>query len=200
MRIIEIAELSEFTDVAESDFGSISPSKKGVYYFYDKYDCIIYIGKSKSFRSRFSAHRSGSYFFAHVVKARLFEIESEVDRDIYETYFINKYSPQYNRGKMWSKADLHDYQQELYDLEIEIDEIDSEIEMLLSDFEDYDGIDVCSCVEDIWEGTDFEAYDDEDRLTYSLGESLHQGIRLEELREDREKLNTRLKHIKSFIF
>src|SRR5690606_22856654 len=100
---IKIRESNEYFFVNPDTIGATRAGVVGVYYFYEKFRDVIYIGKTKSFRNRFTQHSRGTYFFPHVTKIKAFPIEREVDRDIYETYFINVYHPQYNVSKKWKE-------------------------------------------------------------------------------------------------
>src|SRR5690349_20065563 len=73
-----------------------------VYRFLDKNDEIIYIGKSKNIKKRTNSHFSG---FGHLPtecyraadRIEYIEIESKIEMDIKELYYIDKIKPKYNQ-------------------------------------------------------------------------------------------------------
>jgi hypothetical protein len=80
------------------------PRIGGVYLFYSENNTILYVGKTNDLGLRINGHLSGrsgnTKCFKHLFhKATMYFIESEADRDIYETYFINKLSPLFNISK-----------------------------------------------------------------------------------------------------
>lgn len=172
---VKLEEPRDYFFVNPANISATSVGTGGMYYFYDKFGDVIYIGKTKSFRRRFAQHSSGSYFFAHVTKIKAFTIEREVDRDIYETYFINVYYPQYNVGKKWKEAPKVDYLSLIESYEEDILEIMDEIEELREVFEETDYDDV----ED--DGWNFA--NERDRLYAELGEQLYAAERLNYLRK-----------------
>lgn len=172
---VKLEEPRDYFFVNPANISATSVSTGGMYYFYDKFGDVIYIGKTKSFRRRFTQHSNGSYFFAHVTKIKAFPIEREVDRDIYETYFINVYYPQYNIGKKWRERPKSDVLSIIERYEDEILEIMDEIVELREVFEESDYDDV----ED--DGWDFA--NDRDRLYAELGEQLYAAEQLKHLRK-----------------
>lgn len=77
------------------------PSYGGVYAFYSSEGYLIYIGKTNSFKSRFSIHLQ-SYIKKFVYSVEISKLDYEVDREIYETYYINKHKPLFNTKKVFS--------------------------------------------------------------------------------------------------
>lgn len=84
-------------------------SKKFIYFFYDSNDNLLYIGKTINLISRLKCH-----FSKEVVKVEpwkelvdkdkiiIYECKTCTDLDVYETYFINKYHPEYNKDKVYN--------------------------------------------------------------------------------------------------
>lgn len=173
---IKLEEPRDYFFVNPANISATSVSTGGMYYFYDKFGDVIYIGKTKSFRTRFAQHSRGSYFFTHVTKIKAFPIEREVDRDIYETYFINVYYPQYNVGKKWkepSKADRLVAIERCEDKLLEIMDEISELREIFTESE-YD--------ETENDGWDFA--NERDMLYAELGEQLYAIERLKYLRRE----------------
>lgn len=170
---IKLEEPRDYLFVNPANISATSVGTGGMYYFYDKFGDVIYIGKTKSFRKRFAQHSRGSYFFTHVTKIKAFPIEREVDRDIYETYFINVYYPQYNVGKKWKEPAKVDQLSLIESYEEEIIELIDEIAELREVFEESDDE-----LDNEW---DFA--NDRDRLYAELGEQLYAADRLKQLRK-----------------
>jgi hypothetical protein len=88
-----IADLNDYEDIG------------GIYRIYSETGKILYVGKAKCFKSRVGAHLRGTTNTSNVSHlfhyAEIFELKNEVDRDIYETYLINKLKPKYNVSKVY---------------------------------------------------------------------------------------------------
>lgn len=190
--LITIAEPTEFIKVNPANIGATPVGIGGMYYFYDKFGDVIYIGKTKSFRNRFVQHRRGSYFFRHVTFIKAFPVKREVDRDIYETYFINVYRPQYNVGKKWEEAPEIEYIELLERYEEEIIEIEAEISELREVFEEYDN--EFSEPQDDWDYAN-----ERDKQYAELGGQLYAAERLKELRKRLRKVKSKRDSVKSFV-
>jgi len=69
-----------------------------VYRFLNKEGEIIYVGKSKNVISRVINHNNLSEkCYEEVEFIDFAKLNNETERDIYEVYYINKYSPKYNK-------------------------------------------------------------------------------------------------------
>lgn len=189
--VIIITEPKEYVELSVDDIEKQSPIYGGFYYFYDKYDEIIYVGKTKCFHKRFMSHRRKSYFFAHVSKIRAYHVSDEVERDIYETYFINAYRPQYNIAKKWDSAAETDYLEDIALIEEELAELESERDALMEELAELD-------VVDLDEKDDY--YDDQMRLTIELGTNLRAAERIPEIDKEIKSVKSRLKYAKSLAF
>jgi len=65
----------------------------GVYFIYDDNDEVIYIGKSSNLDKRIKTScdaKKGKY-------VRVAEMENKIDATIYESYYISKLSPKFNK-------------------------------------------------------------------------------------------------------
>ena len=80
-----------------------------VYFFYDHSNTLLYIGKSIRLLNRMRQHFSLELLIIEEWKnkvdkknVKLYQCNNICDLDIYETYFINKYSPIYNQDKKFN--------------------------------------------------------------------------------------------------
>jgi len=101
--VITLPELkfSRYYKVAERK--AIDDEIPGIYLFLnDNYD-LMYIGKSINIKSRIYSHLIGTdntQEVKHNFKMfRYAEVKDPVDREIYETYYINLWKPKLNRSK-----------------------------------------------------------------------------------------------------
>lgn len=68
-----------------------------IYRFLDSQNNILYVGSSSSFDTRLAGHcHLPKECYSQVEKIEVFCCGNEADMYLYETYFINKYKPQYN--------------------------------------------------------------------------------------------------------
>ena len=74
----------------------------GHFAFYSKEGYLIYIGKSVSFRYRFYSHNMNSKFKKFIYTIEMYRLDSETDREIYETYLINEWKPLFNTKKTYT--------------------------------------------------------------------------------------------------
>lgn len=80
-----------------------------VYFLYDSDKNLLYIGKTTSLRTRLSHHfsKETDYEWKQTVDKEniiVFKCENGCDLDVYETYFINKYYPKYNKDKVFNSS------------------------------------------------------------------------------------------------
>lgn len=68
-----------------------------IYKFIDSDNKVIYIGKTKDLKRRLRQHKREKEWFNEVNKIYFAECLNETDLNIYEVYFINKYTPIYNK-------------------------------------------------------------------------------------------------------
>lgn len=90
--------------IQKSDFLAL-PEEQGIYYFKDKNQKIIYIGKAKNIKKRVHSHFSGnsntgskSYFINKLYHIDFQLIQNELLVDIIEATEIKKHWPPYNRS------------------------------------------------------------------------------------------------------
>lgn len=92
----------EFSDVYSVDDYKICEKEPGIYRLYNKDMKLMYIGKAKFLGARVKQHSTGdkglnhNYFFFDFC-----ELNCHVDREIYETYYINLLMPPINRSKVF---------------------------------------------------------------------------------------------------
>ena len=79
-----------------------------VYFLYDTSKTLLYIGKTTSIRERIAQHISRPLMEKESWRKEinlddilLYYCRNKCDMEIYETYFINKYKPKYNRDKVY---------------------------------------------------------------------------------------------------
>jgi hypothetical protein len=107
--VINIKHPDKWRTITIESIRELPPNIGGVYALKDRFDNVIYVGKSVQFRSRLATHARGygrsGLFINHVVKADLYRIDSDFEREIYETYLINYYAPKYNIAKVYDDVD-----------------------------------------------------------------------------------------------
>ena len=79
-----------------------------IYFLYDTFNNLLYVGKSISLKNRLIAHFSKTAIEQDQWKTEVDQeniiihlCNNECDLDIYETYFINKYKPKHNKDKVF---------------------------------------------------------------------------------------------------
>jgi len=88
------------------------PSKTGVYFFYNEHNQIIYIGKSKSIKSRIEQHlrntknEKGALMIQEIVRIEYELTGSELIALLHESYLVKLHKPKYNRAL---KKDMFSY-------------------------------------------------------------------------------------------
>lgn len=80
-----------------------------VYFLYDSSKNLLYVGKSISLKNRLMSHFSKDLLESEPWKNEvdqeniiIYHCANDADLDIYETYFINKYRPRYNKDKVFT--------------------------------------------------------------------------------------------------
>ncbi|UHA75463.1 nucleotide excision repair endonuclease [Paenibacillus sp. 481] len=91
-----------------TDFHLITREKGGIFMFYNAKDELLFVGKARKLRPRIKKHFEDSVsvmkkYRDEVTKIEICEIDSAVDREIYETYIINKFQAKYNIEKVFYK-------------------------------------------------------------------------------------------------
>ncbi|MFD2115353.1 nucleotide excision repair endonuclease [Paenibacillus yanchengensis] len=90
-------------------FHLITREKGGFFAFYNDKDELLFVGKARKLRPRIKKHFEDSVSVMknhrnEVKKIEVYEIEDPVDREIYETYMINKFKAKYNIEKVFYKS------------------------------------------------------------------------------------------------
>lgn len=90
------------------DFHMIPRDKGGIILFYNENDELIFVGKARKLRPRVKKHFEDnvSPIKEHrneVKKIDILLVEDAMEREIYETYMINKLHAKYNVDKVFYK-------------------------------------------------------------------------------------------------
>lgn len=77
-----------------------------IYKFLNKYNEILYIGKTIDINDRMQTHfgsngHLGKYKYSQVHKIEYIECDNNADMSVKEIYFINKYKPPFNTSTLW---------------------------------------------------------------------------------------------------
>lgn len=197
--MIKITMPSDNMSLKESE-ALRAPRRGGIYYFFDRFGTIMYVGKSKDLNRRIREHQRNSHFYIYVHYIKLFFADSELEREMYETYAINKHKPRYNSAKVYEDPDNAEYVLELDAIDERMDEIEYLIKEARSRFWYSSGY--------FWtRETDSEHirnveeshYDSESYAWAELGEDLRATEDLRELRAEKIRLRGRRKTVESFI-
>ena len=89
-----------------TDFHLITREHGGIFMFYDANDKLLFAGKARKLRQRIKKHFEDSVspmkkYREEVAKIEICLVEDPVERDIYETYIINKQRAKYNIDKQF---------------------------------------------------------------------------------------------------
>lgn len=90
-----------------TDFHLITRDKGGIFMFYNEKDELLFAGKARKLRPRIKKHFEDnvSEMKNHrdeVHKIEVCVVEDPVERDIYQTYIVNKLQAKYNVEKKFS--------------------------------------------------------------------------------------------------
>jgi GIY-YIG catalytic domain len=88
------------------DFHLIPRDKGGIFLFYNINDELLFVGKARKLRQRIKKHFEDnvSPIKSHrdeVYKIEVCVVDDPMDREIYETYIINKLQAKYNVDKVF---------------------------------------------------------------------------------------------------
>ncbi|QQZ11321.1 nucleotide excision repair endonuclease [Heyndrickxia vini] len=91
-----------------TEFRQISREKGGIILFYNDKDELLFVGKARKLRQRVTKHFDDnvSAIKKHrdeVQKIAVVYVENPMEREIYETYIINKFQAKYNIDKVFYK-------------------------------------------------------------------------------------------------
>jgi excinuclease UvrABC nuclease subunit len=96
------------SDYGFTDYHRIPRDKGGILLFFDANDELMYVGKARKLRPRLKKHFEDnvSPIKLHrdeVYKIAVFTVEDPMEREIYETYIINKLKAKLNVDKVFYK-------------------------------------------------------------------------------------------------
>lgn len=134
-----------------------TPILGGVYVMKGERDFTIYVGKTVNFLRRMKEHRKASEFFRHIVYVEFYELRDEFEKDVTETFLINKLKPKFNKAKTFHKQ--QDYEDLLYEIEeklIHLYEQADELREVISPADYYD-----EYLEDIYSYDEYDDYEAE---------------------------------------
>ncbi|MCM3667851.1 nucleotide excision repair endonuclease [Mesobacillus maritimus] len=88
------------------DFHQIPRDKGGLILFYNRSDELLFVGKARKLRQRVKKHFEDNVspiknHREEVYKIEVMVVEDPMDREIYETYMINKLQAKYNVDKVF---------------------------------------------------------------------------------------------------
>jgi len=85
------------------NYSEIKNNLKGVYFFFNNKDELVYVGKTENVKNRVRHHWFGitntKHYFDEFNYVDVYEVDCAIERDLYETYFINKEDAAYNLSK-----------------------------------------------------------------------------------------------------
>ncbi|MFX3673079.1 MAG: nucleotide excision repair endonuclease [Paenisporosarcina sp.] len=89
------------------DFHQIPRDKGGIIMFFNRENELLFVGKARKLRQRVKKHFEDNVspiknHREEVSKIEIFFVEDALDREIYETYAINKLVAKYNVDKKFS--------------------------------------------------------------------------------------------------
>ena len=96
----QLSHINGFTD-----FHLISRETGGIFMFYNEQDELLFVGKARKLRPRIKKHFEDTVSPVknhrdEITKIEVCVVEDPVDREIYETYIINKFRAKYNVDKV----------------------------------------------------------------------------------------------------
>jgi hypothetical protein len=88
-----------------TDFHLITREKGGIFMFYNAKDELLFVGKARKLRPRIKKHFEDTVspmknHRDEVAKIEVCVVEDPVEREIYETYIVNKSRAKYNVDKV----------------------------------------------------------------------------------------------------
>ncbi|MGB2991652.1 MAG: nucleotide excision repair endonuclease [Paenisporosarcina sp.] len=89
------------------DFHQIARDKGGIIMFFNKEEELLFVGKARKVRQRVKKHFEDNVspikdHRDEVTKIKIFYVEDAMEREIYETYIINKFVAKYNIEKKFA--------------------------------------------------------------------------------------------------
>lgn len=177
--------------IAVDDFVNIDRTLRGIYVFRGKYGDCLYVGQTKSFRSRFMSHLASSMFSRLIYSADIYRVDDPYTREIFETVFIDELKPYYNRAKSFGK------QRARYDAVcFEIESLEGE--RLALEEERAEILDAVNRPEDheLRPYDPYEEYTDFDEAVYAIfGEDLRMTERVPEIDAEISRINGEIRRL-----
>ena len=89
------------------DFHQIARDKGGIIMFYNKEEELLFVGKARKVRQRVKKHFEDNVspikdHRDQVTKIKIFYVDDAMEREIYETYAINKLNAKLNVDKKYT--------------------------------------------------------------------------------------------------
>lgn len=185
---INISLPDTFRDVSKDNTRDSASIKSGVYVFYDSNSIALYVGKTSKFTRRMKEHAKSSPFFHMANYVRVYELESEYEKDIIESYLINSLKPQYNKAKTFYMQE--DYEEMLYEIDERINDLIDRLNDLKEFLDPFDYSDVYDDVYFEWE----EEHDAYEEITINLDKAAIQR-EIDEINYEISKLRKRKQSI-----
>lgn len=193
--MINIEEPESYTRITVREVETFRLHEAGVYYLENHHGEVIYIGKTGNFRRRLREHLRGrgnsAAFCNHINTVRLYEIKDEYQREMYETFLINKYKPYYNIGKVFDNDKGNEAFNQYHKIQAELTDVQEQRREVREYFRLREDRDFLSEYE--------EAYGDEAKV-YELGSDLWHVNRLRELDSEYARLKGKLSTVRAKIF
>lgn len=91
-----------------TDYMRIPRDKSGIYMFFNNKDELLFVGKARKLRQRIRKNFEDNVSAIKLYRDEVYKIavcfvEDPVDREIYETYIINRLQAKYNVDKVFFK-------------------------------------------------------------------------------------------------
>jgi len=87
------------------DLDKITREKGGIFMFFNKENELLFVGKARKLRQRIKKHFNDNGLMVkhrdEIHKIEVFEVETPMEREIYETYAINTLKAKYNIDKVF---------------------------------------------------------------------------------------------------
>ena len=88
------------------DFHKITRENGGIFMFYNEQNQLLFVGKARKIRQRIKKHFEDNVSPVknhrnEIHKIEVYEVDSPMEREIYETYAINTFRAKYNIDKVF---------------------------------------------------------------------------------------------------
>ncbi|QIG62604.1 GIY-YIG nuclease family protein [Sporosarcina phage Lietuvens] len=163
-------------------YRTMSEELCGIYVFRGKHGECLYVGQSKCFRKRFYGHERDSPFNALIYNVDLYVIHDPYVREIFETVFIDRMKPYYNRAKAFSKVRAS--QDAIY---FDIAALEDEV-MMLED-------EKSEILDDYAWGVADDCADEDYRPSEALGELMRTTRRIPEIDDEVAELSRKIRRL-----